>query len=118
MKIFVSYTTRDCFISKDYLESVDKVVSRYADSFIDLIHNKADKKQDFLKQELVRSDILLLISTVSISLSPWVAWELKQAKIMGIPIINIPIKEDELPNSLLEINEILSSRLINNLEKK
>jgi N-acetylmuramic acid 6-phosphate (MurNAc-6-P) etherase len=112
VKVFVSYTTRDSFISKGYLESVDKVVSEYANTFIDLLHNTADKKQEFVEQELLSSDIILLISSKSTSLSPWVIWELKQARNVGIPIVDIPVIEDELLNSLLEINRVLSSKLI------
>lgn len=65
-----------------------------------------------MEQELLSSDIILLISSKSTSLSPWVIWELKQARNVGIPIVDIPVIEDELLNSLLEINRVLSSKLI------
>jgi hypothetical protein len=111
MKVFVSYTTRDPFISKDYLETIDKVISEYANSFIDLLHNTANEKQEFVKQELLSSDVVLLISSISTPLSPWVTWELKQAQNEGIPIIEIPVEENGLLNSLLEIRRMLPSKL-------
>lgn len=65
-----------------------------------------------MEQELLSSDIILLISSKSTPLCPWVILELKQARNVGIPIVDIPVIEDELLNSLLEINRVLSSKLI------
>lgn len=110
MKVFVSYTTRDSYITKEYLESIDEVVSEYANSFIDLLHNTNNNKQEFVKQELLSSDVVLLISSKSILLSPWVNWELSQAQDKGILVINIPVKKTKLSNSLEEIRIALSNK--------
>lgn len=110
MKVFVSYTTRDSYITKEYLESIDEVVSEYANSFIDLLHNTNNDKQEFVKQELLSSDVVLLISSKSILLSPWVHWELSQAQNKGILVINIPVNKIKLSNSLEEIRIALSNK--------
>ncbi len=115
MKVFISYTTRDSFISKHFLESIDQAVSEYAEPFIDILHNTANEKQEFVKKKLLSSDVILFISSTSTSLSPWVSWELEQAQIARIPIVEVPVDENGLSNSLLAIRDILPSKLTRHL---
>lgn len=111
IKVFVSYTTRDHFISKDYLQLVNEAISKYAEPFIDILHNTDSEKQEFVKKELLSSNILLLLSSKSITSSPWVNWEIEQATNYSIPIITINVIEHELSSSLLEIETVLLSKL-------
>lgn len=117
MKVFVSYTIRDDFISKDYLESIEIVVTEFGKSFIDLLHNKSNEKQEFVKRELLSSNVILLIVSKSINLSPWVMWEIEQAKRAGIPIIEVTATESGLLDSLLEIKHSLSKTLTSQIKR-
>lgn len=89
MKIFVSYTTRDCVITKDFLSSLEEKISDLGDIYIDMLHNDSNNKQERVKNELQEADIFLLLSTSSIKKSPWVAWEINKANSMNVHKITI-----------------------------
>lgn len=59
--------------------------------FVDIIHNDSADKQARVEIELLNADILLLLETESINLSPWVKWEVNSAIERGIPIVSVKI---------------------------
>ena len=89
MKIFVSYTTRDGVITRDFLSSLAGKLSDLGDVYIDILHNDSKDKQERVKNELQEADIFLLLSTSSIKKSPWVAWEINKANSLGVHKITI-----------------------------
>lgn len=107
MKIFVSYTVRDSFIHVQLLEVVAEALLEFGYPYIDLLHNNARDKQNFVESNLLNSDILILLSSNSISKSEWVQWEIKKARSNDIPIIIIPASESDIPFLI----ENLKSRL-------
>ena len=76
MKIFISYTTRDKIITRDFLSILEFELSDLGDIYIDLLHNHSKNKQARVANELQQADIFMLLSTDSIKNSPWVKWEI------------------------------------------
>jgi hypothetical protein len=93
MNVFVSYTTRDNFINRDSLVQLSRVLSKFGDSFIDLIDNDSENKQERVETELEKADFVLLLRSGSVKHSKWVSWELNRAKEKGIPCIGVDIRE-------------------------
>lgn len=89
MNIFVSYTTRDNYIEKEYLLKIEAILLSYGRVYVDLLHNDSFKKQQRVHDELIASDVLVLIRSESITESEWVNWEIRTAKANLIPIIII-----------------------------
>ena len=113
LKIFISYTTRDSYINTKLLKAIEYMVSDFCSPFIDLLHNDSNDKQAYVELKLAESDMLLLLSSASVSESNWVQWELNEAHNNGIPIVNIPINCDNEP----ELLNTLQSRLYMELDK-
>lgn len=86
-KVFVSYTVRDGFITRDYLLKLEKCMSNKFNVYIDLLHNDSSNPQKRVIKELIKSDIFLLIYTKEVFNSPWVLLELNIAIYLKIPII-------------------------------
>ena len=105
MKIFVSYTTRDHYISQQYLKSVSNILSEISEPFIDILHNNATDKQAFVEHKLVSSDLMILLNSESTIHSYWVTWEINNAKKNGIPIIDISLNQNSLDESLVQIQK-------------
>ncbi|MNR30320.1 hypothetical protein D3C85_1477690 [compost metagenome] len=80
MKIFISYTTRDNIVTRDFLIKLESEISDLGDIYIDLLHNHSENKQARVKSELQQADVFLLLSTDSIKNSPWVRWEIDTAE--------------------------------------
>ncbi|MCD9498409.1 TIR domain-containing protein [Photobacterium carnosum] len=95
MNIFISYTLRDEIVTVDYLKSVSKIVSNYGKPFVDIIDNKAKDKQKFVIDQLDKADLVLLLSTNSVSLSKWVKVEIDRANQNNTPVISIPLNADQ-----------------------
>jgi|UPI00076AE0E5 hypothetical protein len=111
MKVFISYTLRDSFVSKEFLIAVSSVVSEFAIPFVDILHNHSDNKQAYVMEQLDSSNIVLLISTPSIVKSEWVMTEVMYANKQLIPIISIPLKENGADLSLEKIKKTLPVEL-------
>lgn len=94
MSIFVSYTTRDSYVDRNTLIMVSGVLSSYGPHYIDLLHNDAFEKQRHVEEMLFHAQLLILISSRSISKSEWVQWELNEARKNGIPIIEVQASID------------------------
>lgn len=87
MKLFISYTTRDQHIDKNYLSKIYLFLSTQGETYIDLLHNDSDNKQERVKEELMCSDVLVLINSESVKKSKWVNWEIEMAEINSIPMV-------------------------------
>lgn len=94
MNIFVSYTTRDSHINKEFLANVSDIISSFGSPYIDLLDNYAIDKQAHVETMLQSSDLVILLSSKLINESQWVHWELAQAKKLNIPILEICVKEN------------------------
>lgn len=112
MNIFVSYTTRDKVIDRQLLEDASEVLSSYGNFYIDLLHNDSQNKQAHVSHMLSQSDILVLIESCSIKESSWVQWELREAEIIGIPVLYIPAMSNKK-----EILENIRFKLDSEFEK-
>jgi len=93
MKIFVSYTTRDRNITKEFLLKLYNELSEFETVYIDLIHNDSENKQKRVFDELESADQVVLIETESVYDSDWVKIELESAKSLKKDIIKIPYNE-------------------------
>ncbi len=89
MNIFISYTLRDEEVTFDYLKAVSNIVSEYGQPFVDVFDNQATDKQKFVMDTLDSSDLVVLISTSSITKSQWVQTEVDRAKKNKTPIVRI-----------------------------
>jgi hypothetical protein len=103
MKIFISYTTRDKIITRDFLSILEFELSDLGDIYIDLLHNHSKNKQARVANELQQADIFMLLSTDSIKNSPWVKWEIDTAK--AIDLHGVTIHADASTNEF-SIDEI------------
>lgn len=111
MKIFVSYTTRDNFVTKDFLINLESKISDLGDIYIDLIHNHSENKQARVESELQQADIFLLINTDSIKNSPWVRWEIETADSIDLHRATIhpnPVTKDFVTD---EIRSVISNSI-------
>lgn len=100
MNIFVCYTTRDAFINRDSLAKLSRVLSKFGNSFIDLIDNDSENKQERVEIELEKSDVVLLLRSGSVQRSKWVSWELNRAKEKRIPCIPVDTSDQINPISV------------------
>lgn len=95
MEIFVSYTTRDYYINREFLMRASEVISEYGAHYIDLLHNYSPNKQQHVELMLSQASCLVLLESKSIQKSEWIQWELNEASLKGISIIRIPATSDQ-----------------------
>lgn len=93
MKNFISYTTRDRNITKEFLLKVYNELSEFETVYIDLIHNDSINKQKRVFDELESADQIILIETEGVYDSNWVKVELERAEQLKKEIIKIPFNE-------------------------
>lgn len=87
MNIFVSYTTRNNEVTTDSLVDFSNKINAYGKVFIDLLDNNSTDKQERIINELEKSDLLILIKSLSSLNSEWVKFELETAnKLIGIGV--------------------------------
>ncbi len=96
MDIFVSYTTRDEYINRELLINISSILSEYGTFYIDLLHNDAKDKQQFVERMLCQAKSILLLASNSIGESHWVQWELAEATRNNIPIFVVPVTSDRI----------------------
>lgn len=94
MKIFISYTQRDRYITDLLLSNIANEVNLFGKPFVDILHNNAEDKQAFVEHKLLEADILLLLNSESINKSKWAQWEIATAEEQNIPIIQYSIHND------------------------
>ena len=92
MNVFISYTLRDEIVTTEYLKLVSQVVAEFGNPFVDIIDNNAADKQNFVIEQLDKSDLVVLIATKSIYMSQWVVTEIDRAKKNNTPIVYIPLR--------------------------
>ncbi|WP_420791205.1 TIR domain-containing protein [Enterovibrio gelatinilyticus] len=68
----------------------------FSEPYIDLLHNDSLDKQARVKDELINSDVILLLESDAISDSPWVQWEIETATSLGIVVKPICIRNQSL----------------------
>lgn len=91
MKVFVSYTSKDPAVTKTKLEQVEKMITPFAEVFIDLLHNEIGK-QGRVDHELRRCDVVLHLVSPQYK-SEWVQKELITARKNGKTVIKIGLDE-------------------------
>lgn len=92
MKLFVSYTMRDGYITPSVLRKVEKILINEGHSvFIDYLNNDSKRKQERVIQELKNSDQVLLLLSPRVMQSKWVNFELGCARCNRIEIITCKI---------------------------
>ena len=92
MKVFVSYTLKDCELSIELLKKIKNYYDSYKiNLYIDCLVNESS--QEKIEYELKTSSRLLLILTKHTYNSEWVRKELMLAKKNNIPIIKAKLDE-------------------------
>lgn len=92
-RIFVSYTTRSNEINIDVLKKVQKILSEFSNSYIELLDENSSKTQESIIVEVDKSDVFLLIESQEIEQSEWVKLEINRAEELNLPIVRITLKE-------------------------
>ncbi|MHA3080446.1 toll/interleukin-1 receptor domain-containing protein [Acinetobacter sp. ANC 3791] len=97
MNFFICYTLRDNILTQSDFEKIRQYFSKNGECFIHFFHPEIDSQKK-IEDEILNSDILILIRTEKSFSSPWVLMELKLAKKISIPIFYISIEDlrDEL----------------------
>lgn len=113
LKIFVSYTTRDGKIDKDFLLNLESFSIDYGCIYIDLIHNNSNNKQARVMEELTNSDVVIMIKTDDVYKSEWVNKELNYAKKTNIPIYELEY-EELIKDKFLPITKCINHWTISN----
>ncbi|MDR1383850.1 MAG: toll/interleukin-1 receptor domain-containing protein [Planctomycetaceae bacterium] len=93
MKYFVSYTTIDKEITKEFLYQFSNELKKYGEAFIDMLDNNSSDKQLRIIYEIDSSDMLILIDTKSIYQSKWVLLEIERARGKEKPIQKISVND-------------------------
>lgn len=75
MRLFISYTTRDGYLSRARLADVGEVIKRHGRTFIDALHNDSDKKQSRVEFEMAIAQVVVFLKTPASENSPWVQKE-------------------------------------------
>jgi hypothetical protein len=104
-KIFVSYTTRDACIHREFLLALEETLSSACDCYIDLLHNNSLNKQARVEEELRAAHLVLLVRSESISVSRWVEWELQFAKRHEIQVVDFEIRSQDSEQASLTAAE-------------
>lgn len=94
MKIFVSYTTIDSYINEGNLVWLNKKLSVYGETYIDLLHNDSKNKQNRVIKELVDADIFIFLRSKSVNLSKWASLEREIAYALGKNIIDFDLRDE------------------------
>lgn len=77
--IFLIYSTHDKFVNKESLEKMCKELEYYGDVFVDLLHNNAQDKQEYVLQKLFEASCIVIVNSSNITESKWAQLEIKLA---------------------------------------
>ncbi|MEX3025239.1 TIR domain-containing protein [Proteus sp. STS61-E] len=104
--IFISYSTRDGIVTKDFLEKIhEKIKEKVSfNIYIDLLHNRKIDKQSHVIKKLLSSDYLVLLKTEYTDNSEWVQFELSLFNSMEKEIIELNIEDINENNTLASEN--------------
>jgi hypothetical protein len=109
MRIFVSYTTRDGFLSGSRLAQVRQVVSRYGVPFIDALEGEAPERQSRVERALIDAQLVVFLRTSSFDESPWVRREQRITSQHQKASVTISItSETKWTNALLDLEMALA----------
>lgn len=100
-KIFVSYTTRDKYITNNLLFAIETLLRPMAKCYIDILHNDSSNKQERVEEELRTSNLVLLVKSESTHNSTWVARELFLAKHYNIRVVDVQISSTDSEHSII-----------------
>ncbi|WP_017299076.1 TIR domain-containing protein [Nodosilinea nodulosa] len=89
MRIFISYTLRDDFLSIGDLQRFEYFFLNFGEPYIDILHNKSPNPQEYVISNLKQSETFCALITPKYFESNWVRLELDMAIQMSIPIIAI-----------------------------
>ena len=78
-RIFLIYTTYDKFVNKETLERMCEKLKLYGDVFVDLLHNNAYDKQEYVLQKLFEASCIVIVNSSMIIESKWAQLEIKLA---------------------------------------
>lgn len=94
MNIFVSYTRRDGVLTVDDLIKVNNHLSLKNNVFIHALKNIEEKvEQEEVIDNLLSSDVVLLLYTEGCLTSPWVNLEITLSNFLNIPIVAVDAKK-------------------------
>lgn len=103
MKMFVSYTIRDGYITESLLKKIQELLSSFGETYIDLLNNSYMKGQDKVINELHSSDLMILLNTYKAKESEWVKFEIEYANQNQIPIVELtPYEIENINVNILE----------------
>lgn len=100
MKIFVSYTLRDRFLSIDILQHFEKILLNFGNPYIDILHNNSSNPQEYVIKMLQESTVICALITPKYFKSTWVQIELYIAAQKGIPVISIDLISNSIITSI------------------
>ncbi|MBQ6289289.1 MAG: toll/interleukin-1 receptor domain-containing protein [Clostridia bacterium] len=94
-KVFISYTMRENGISIERLNILKKRFNEYdfIETYIDILDNCGEDHQEYVENQLKKSDVVLLICSDGIESSEWVKKELKIAQECNIPILTLSLAQ-------------------------
>ncbi len=79
-KIFVIYTTRDEYVTKNVLNKICNELKIFGDVFIDLIHNNSENKQEYVIEKLYECTSIVIVDTPNLESSEWAKLEISIAQ--------------------------------------
>lgn len=91
VNVFVSYTMRDSYITHTLLDEISASIETIGKPFVDALHNDSRHHQSTVDNALRSADVVVLLESDSVFLSPWVRWELHTAAKINVPILRLPI---------------------------
>jgi len=94
MKIFVSYTQNDGIVTMEKLRSIKNFLSKKHDVFIHAIEStNKNIGQSRVINELLISDVVLLLYSEGCLKSKWVILEIEISNLLNIPIVSVDAKK-------------------------
>ena len=97
MKVFVSYTMRDGYITPTVLRMIERILINEGHSvFIDYLNNDSEKKQERVIRELKSSDQVILLISPLVKKSQWVNKELVCANRHHIKVVPYIFRDNNL----------------------
>ncbi len=94
MRLFVSYTRRDGYISDEMLVGLYGSLSAHCKPFIHSVLQDGLRFQQLgVIVALLRADVFLLVQTPGCLKSPWVRVELAIAKLLRLPMYKVDAGE-------------------------
>lgn len=79
MKIFLSYSMRDGYITLTRLHELSRNLDKYGTTFADAVHNQDKDRQGRVEREILNSDLIVFIKTDGFKSSMWARKEIRLA---------------------------------------